>query len=248
MKYSSNWSRITSSFASRRRFDAASSSAGRAAASGSNPGTSSATAAHTSSHSAAWNSRSRQELNVTTTKRGPRTRRSSHGSARAGPGRRPRAAERSCRPRSRRTGSSDAPTASSPRRSSARRRDRRRMRRPPLRRAPARDTGCRGAATARAQVARESAFRTRWRSRPPRRRWQSLQYVLEASNVVLERDIVDVDVARAPELLLDHIRLELDRPPFVVERLPGDDPAKDHAQVPVPHAVAEEEKVRLLHV
>src|SRR5262249_6764416 len=65
----------------------------------------------------------------------------------------------------------------------------------------------------------------------------------QLADVLVERNVEDLDAAAVPQRPLDLRRVALDRPRLVRQLLLAPDPVKDHAQVPVLHAVPEEEEV-----
>src|SRR5580765_852959 len=65
----------------------------------------------------------------------------------------------------------------------------------------------------------------------------------KALDVLLERELVDVDVPAPPELALEREGLRLYRPRAIAQRLVAPEPIQDHAEVPVLHRVAEKEEM-----
>ena len=66
---------------------------------------------------------------------------------------------------------------------------------------------------------------------------------LQGGDVVGERDANDLDVAVAPELLLDGVELAGDCPAAIGDRPLPPEPVEDDPRAPVTRAVAEEEEV-----
>ena len=66
---------------------------------------------------------------------------------------------------------------------------------------------------------------------------------LQGGDVVGERDANDLDVAVAPELLLDGVELGWRPPSSDSDRPLPPEPVEDHPRAPVTRAVAEEEEV-----
>jgi hypothetical protein len=97
-------------------------------------------------------------------------------------------------------------------------------------------------------VARESLVRGLPTSAPrPRSRLdfreQRAERGVERRDVVIERHIEDVDATQLPELAIELGRAELNGPRLVLQLLLAPDSMQDHPQVPVAHAVAQEEKM-----
>ena len=71
---------------------------------------------------------------------------------------------------------------------------------------------------------------------------------LHSLHPLVERDVDDVDAMAVPELLVDWVRLLLDRPRRERARLLRPDVVENDAEVPVAHPVAEEEEVARAHL
>src|SRR3712207_1356550 len=76
-----------------------------------------------------------------------------------------------------------------------------------------------------------------------RRRRQVHDLPVECINVVLQQEVEDFDVALPPELFVQFLRVQLNRPRLVVELSVTPDEVQDYAQVQIAQAVAEEQEV-----
>ena len=66
---------------------------------------------------------------------------------------------------------------------------------------------------------------------------------MQPRHILFEGDIDDLDVTLAPELAVERLRIELDRPRLVFQFLCAPDAVQDDAQIPVAQTVAKKQKV-----